>query len=679
KTIYLSLFLLFFFSLSTSAQWLAFPPVPEDTLPAHFRFDPNELRAEIYADIPIDLREQLYPRSSLKFADQAGLDLQYLMESGYVYNEWPEMEEYLNTILKKITPPDLKNAPYLRAYLLKDGDYNAFMSPIGAMYIHVGLFAYMPNESTLAGILAHELAHYYQKHSIQSFVKNISGEFRPGFLLLNKGAASAFSVSNEMEADSLAASWLNQAGYSIEGLIESTRIIKRLEAQLLLRSFTEWELDRVTHPHPQERLEMLQRLSDQQDPENKAQNLTDPTLFQKNSYRARKEILKYLLQDFEYYQCIEQAFTFHLYQPTNPEYVYYLLEAIRRNCYLNPDLWSQRFIANRYYEIAPRRQGGIQKIKRVTDFLDTFDRTMLALPEKALDEIKASFYWKGEPRFRTYEDAYIFFSRVGEVLKAPECLLSNAILYSFNPEYQTTLLEKYLAYPTVKHRDYAEHLMAGTLQNALPEQRLTVLSTVLNVARQGTEDILIRDKKTTQSTSIDHIVTGIKAVRPAGEVVFLNDLQYTQQRAYSILKELEGLSLVPIVSKGSKVEFHKLDPRYWETMQQLEVNEIEFVLCSIFETQKKSGEKEDYQAVLDLSTDVFLQRTKVNRYVDIMVANIREIPDGVPKVVFYGGEDKLVYREPTEPQLIDLLQQKLVASDLRTRQLDQYLLEKTKE
>ncbi|MEO1714072.1 MAG: M48 family metallopeptidase, partial [Bacteroidota bacterium] len=488
KIITTSLFLLLYFSYPVFGQWIGFTPAPEDTLPAHFRFDPNELREEIYADIPIDLREQLYPRSSLKFADQAGLDLQYLMESGYVYNEWPEMEEYLNQILQKITPPDLQDAPYLRAYLLKDGDYNAFVSPIGAMYIHVGLFAYMPNESTLAGILAHELAHYYQKHSIQSFVKRVSGEFRPGFFLLNKGAASEFSVANEMEADSLAASWLDQAGYTIEGLIESTRIIKRLEAQVLLRSFTEWDLDRVTHPHPQERLDLLQRLSNQQAPENKSEYLMDPTLFQKNSYRAKKEILKYLLQDFQYYQCIEQAFAFHLYQPTNPDYVYYLLEAIRRNCYLNPDLWSQRFIANRYYEIAPRKQGGVQKIKRVTNFLDTFDQTMLALPEKAVDEIKASFYWKGEPRFRTYEEAYIFFSRVGEVLKAPECLLSNAILYGFNPEYQTTLLEKYLAYPAVEQRAYAEHLLAGTLQTALPEQRLTVLSTVLNVARQGTED-----------------------------------------------------------------------------------------------------------------------------------------------------------------------------------------------
>lgn len=668
----ISLFPVILFGQSPAVQPSA------DTLPEHFRFEVPAIRDHVYQQIPAELKEQTYPRSSLKYADQVALELQYLMGSGTVYSDWPELEEYVNQVLQKVAPQELLEEPFLYAYLLKDGSYNAFMSPIGAFYVNIGLFAFMPDEATLAGVIAHELAHYYQKHAIQGFVKAISGEFRPGFLQLNKGSASQFSVEGELEADSLAALWLDQAGYAIEGLIESTRILERLDQQALLRSFDQWEIEQVTHPRPQERTEKLQRLAEQQAQEDPQHFLVSELTFRKLSHQAKPEILKHLLQNFEYEECIEKAFTFHLYEPTNPAYIYFILEGIRRNCYLNADLWTQRFIANRYYEIEERKVGGVQKIKRKTEFLDHFDPTILALTDTALADIKANFYWNGDLKFKTYEDAYLFFSRVGEVLKSPECLLSNAILFNFNPTYQKELLEKYLKYPAIAHREYAEHLLAGTLQSSLPAERLTVLSTFFGVTRQGDEDILVRDEAQT-SQAIPAILAGIQKARANNQCLYLLDLQYHQQTDYSILKELEGLSLIRVISKGQKTELHALDPRYWEAMQRLGVNEIEFILCSVFETQKGSSERSDYQAILEMNTDTFLQRTKVNRYVDIMITSLREIPNGVPKVVFYGGEDKLAYRDPGEAQIIELLKEKLLASDERTQELDQLLQSSTKE
>jgi predicted Zn-dependent protease len=68
-------------------------------------------------------------------------------------------------------PPELEKDSVIHAYLVKDGHFNAAMTPFGIMYVNVGLLVELPSEASLASVFTHELAHYYLRHSLKRFIK----------------------------------------------------------------------------------------------------------------------------------------------------------------------------------------------------------------------------------------------------------------------------------------------------------------------------------------------------------------------------------------------------------------------------------------------------------------------------------------------------------------------------
>jgi beta-barrel assembly-enhancing protease len=76
----------------------------------------------------------------------------------------PELTEYLNSLGYRLVAASPDNRRYFQFFAVRDPTFNAFALPGANIGIHTGLFTAVRNESELAGVLAHEIAHVTQKH-----------------------------------------------------------------------------------------------------------------------------------------------------------------------------------------------------------------------------------------------------------------------------------------------------------------------------------------------------------------------------------------------------------------------------------------------------------------------------------------------------------------------------------
>lgn len=112
---------------------------------------------------------------------------------------------------KKIATILLKNDTLLlsklRFYTLKSNHCNAFSTDQGIIFVTTGLIARLQNESQLAFIIAHEIAHYNEKHVLKTFQYHIENKNNTIKNL------SIYSKDKEFEADKLGLRWYFEAGY----------------------------------------------------------------------------------------------------------------------------------------------------------------------------------------------------------------------------------------------------------------------------------------------------------------------------------------------------------------------------------------------------------------------------------------------------------------------------------
>jgi predicted Zn-dependent protease len=90
-----------------------------------------------------------------------------LRERATVHDD-PELERYLAAIGDRLTPDGVRLAggPGFRFRVLRDPSLSAFALPDGRLYVHTGLLSRVENESQLAMVLAHEMAHVIHRHAL---------------------------------------------------------------------------------------------------------------------------------------------------------------------------------------------------------------------------------------------------------------------------------------------------------------------------------------------------------------------------------------------------------------------------------------------------------------------------------------------------------------------------------
>ena len=196
-----------------------------------------------------------------------------------VRKETPELKDaaaqaYIARIGRRLAA-QAKGARYPYSFSIANyREINAFALPGGPVWINRGAIEASKNESQLAGVLAHEIAHISQRHSARqlsnALVTNL-GLSLLGALLGNSGGAAAanvaaryvasgaflkFSRDDERDADRVGAAIMARAGWDAHGMIELMQTIREQER----RDPSSVEVFFSNHPSPGDRIGDLNRV-----------------------------------------------------------------------------------------------------------------------------------------------------------------------------------------------------------------------------------------------------------------------------------------------------------------------------------------------------------------------------------------------------------------------------------
>ena len=87
----------------------------------------------------------------------------------------PDLRRYVNLVCAAIAGNSVLYDVDLTVLVLKDRSINAFAVPGGYIFVTVGLLTQCRDESELAGVIAHEIAHVYRRHGLQEVNERIAG------------------------------------------------------------------------------------------------------------------------------------------------------------------------------------------------------------------------------------------------------------------------------------------------------------------------------------------------------------------------------------------------------------------------------------------------------------------------------------------------------------------------
>lgn len=177
----------------------------------------------------------------------------------------PMITEYINRVGQNLVLHSDAKVPFTIKVVDSD-EVNAFALPGGFFYVNKGLILAADNESELAGVMAHEIAHVAARHAVENQTKAnllqygaLAGSIFlggiPGMIFQNTaglGLLATFMKFNrnaEAEADKLGVQYLYAAGYDPSGLatmFEKLAAKNKKKPGFIAKAF-------ATHPQPPDR------------------------------------------------------------------------------------------------------------------------------------------------------------------------------------------------------------------------------------------------------------------------------------------------------------------------------------------------------------------------------------------------------------------------------------------
>jgi len=158
--------------------------------------------------------------------------------------EDPEVTEYVRSIGYRLSSQAHDGAQRFNFFMVRDNTINAFALPGGFIGVNTGLMLETKNESELAGVLAHEIAHVTQRHIARSIAAQsrssiVSTAAMLAAILVGAAAGGggdaamagmaaaqslaiqqqiSFTRANETEADRVGLGILARSGFNPEGM-----------------------------------------------------------------------------------------------------------------------------------------------------------------------------------------------------------------------------------------------------------------------------------------------------------------------------------------------------------------------------------------------------------------------------------------------------------------------------
>jgi predicted Zn-dependent protease len=173
----------------------------------------------------------------------------------------PAAYDYLQGMVDEIVTAG--NVPYADLFpyevaIIDQDIENAFATPGGFLYIYTGLIKTLNEESELAGVLAHEIAHSAERHSSEQLTANlglatlisvVTGGSSQAIGQITRNLLSLrFSRSDEEEADARSVDYLCNTEYAANGAAGFFEAIQDGSSPPAFLS---------SHPNPEDRVEAI--------------------------------------------------------------------------------------------------------------------------------------------------------------------------------------------------------------------------------------------------------------------------------------------------------------------------------------------------------------------------------------------------------------------------------------
>ncbi|VAW54416.1 Exported zinc metalloprotease YfgC precursor [hydrothermal vent metagenome] len=185
---------------------------------------------------------------SRKDEQQFGLAFYRSLRANLVFIEDLQINYYLSSLGQRLASHSDAAGDTFHFFIIKAPTINAFAGPAAYIGIHTQLILEAKNESQLASVLAHEIAHVSQRHLARAFDNSgqstaltiatllaaiLIGTQDPqaGQAILMTGIASSqqssinFTRSNEYEADRVGIGILGDTGINPQGMVEFFEIL----------------------------------------------------------------------------------------------------------------------------------------------------------------------------------------------------------------------------------------------------------------------------------------------------------------------------------------------------------------------------------------------------------------------------------------------------------------------
>jgi predicted Zn-dependent protease len=182
----------------------------------------------------------------------------------------PVINEYVNRVAQNIVLNSDAKVPFTVKVIDSD-DPNAFALPGGFFFVNSGLILAASNESELAGVMAHEIAHVAACHAAREMTRSQLANFASIPLMMVGGPIGytvyevaglavpmgfmKFSRNFEAQADFLGVEYAYKAGYDPEGMVsffEKIEAMNKKKPGFISKAF-------ATHPQTPARIAATQK------------------------------------------------------------------------------------------------------------------------------------------------------------------------------------------------------------------------------------------------------------------------------------------------------------------------------------------------------------------------------------------------------------------------------------